>query len=235
MESFQVKLWRPPSMDISQPLWATCSSALPKKWVLRSNLNFLFCILWSLLLIILMYTTMDKLFFILQFVRWRKTLNPTSSFFQNEQTQFISQVLWPPTIFIAFHRLIPVCQCLTPTDKPKILYNTSVLVSMCQRKINNHSFWPSGYAFEVSLHWCKGALLIYAHLSTFLPVYPKPVLLCVVTLPLVQQHICFFLGSVRFVLAHFSRPSPEWHFYVTHELAKDAVYPTVQAATDELK
>lgn len=58
---------------------------------------------------------------------------------------------------------------------------------------------------------------------------------CVVTLRLVQHHICLLLGSVRFVLAHFSRLSPEWHFYVTHELAEDAVYPTVQATTNDFK
>lgn len=43
----------------------------------------------------------------------------------------------------------------------------------------------------------------------------------------------FLLSSVRFLLAHFSRLSPEWHFNVTHELAEDAVYPTVQAANDD--
>lgn len=42
--------------------------------------------------------------------------------------------------------------------------------------------------------------------------------------------LLFLLSCVRILLAHFSGLSPEWHSNVTHELAEDTVYPTVQAA-----
>lgn len=72
-----------------------------------------------------------------------------------------------------------------------------------------------------SMHsFCLPGLLFLLFKATFLPVKTKPVLLCGVTLSLMQQCRDFLLSSVRFLLAHFTRLPPEWHFNVTHEVAE---------------
>lgn len=93
--------------------------------------------------------------------------SPLNLFFSLKKFYLYLRRADPLNILMVFHWLVLVCQCLACSDNPKILYDVLNLVSKCQRRRNKHSFWPTDYTIEVSLHWCKGTLLIYAQfLST---------------------------------------------------------------------
>lgn len=148
-------------------------------------------------------------------------------------------------ILMAFHCLVPVCQCLTHTDNLKF-YTILQIWSLSTKEgkiitpldllaaLLRLAFTGARVHCWSVHNFCPPGLLCLLCKATFLSVNPKLVLLCSYSASGTTMYL-FLLSSVRFLLARFSRLSPEWYFNVTHELAEDAVYPTVQAANDDFK
>lgn len=204
---------------------------------LLCDVNFLYCIMWSLLFYVFDVNHQIKCFLCPTVSQVKTDIrSPFNLLLSLKKFYLYIRCSDPLNILMAFHWFVLVCQCLTRSDNPKILYDALNLVSKCQRRRNKHSFWPTDYTLEVSLLAFTGArvhcwsthnscllgLLCPLCKTAFLPVSPKHALLHGVTLPLAKQciHFCWAVWA---------------HLNVTRETAEDAVYPTVQVANDDFK
>lgn len=160
--------------------------------------------MWLLLLVFLRYITKDSLFFILPLVRWRQTLDLLLIFSSSAWTNsaYISGALahlttwWPSTdLFQAANVLLvlttlkfyTILQIWSLSAKEGEIITPLDLLAALLRLV----FTGARVHCWSMNNFCPPGLLCLSCKATFLPVNPKSVLLCGVTLPLVRQCICF--------------------------------------------